>query len=53
MKKSILNLGKTLNKVEQRTVNGGFNNQNSCERMGGTWYQCNRMCLVGWHLPPC
>ncbi|CAL2060357.1 hypothetical protein [Tenacibaculum sp. 190524A05c] len=25
MKKSILNLGKSLNKVEQKQINGGFN----------------------------
>ena len=41
MKKSILNLGKTLNKKEQEQINGGngstcragyFNDQETCER---------------------
>ncbi len=33
MKKSILNLGKTLNKVEQKTINGGMISLLTCESL--------------------
>ncbi|WP_442267175.1 hypothetical protein ACSIGC_05645 [Tenacibaculum sp. ZS6-P6] len=35
MKKSILNLGKALNKVEQKTINGGFGPIRYCKNIGG------------------
>ncbi|WP_299674810.1 hypothetical protein [uncultured Tenacibaculum sp.] len=34
MKKSILNLGKALNKVEQKTINGGFGPIRYCRNIG-------------------
>ncbi|WP_299107118.1 hypothetical protein [uncultured Tenacibaculum sp.] len=49
MKKSILTLGKSLNKTEQKNINGGFFTNNcfditdssSCNRKRGCqWYGC-------------
>ncbi len=39
MKKSILNLGKALNKAEQKTINGGGwpTNEKDCLLCGGEW----------------
>ncbi|CAM1350215.1 hypothetical protein [Tenacibaculum crassostreae] len=42
MKKSILNLGKALNKAEQKIINGGYMHA-TCEDLGwndNTCYQC-------------
>ncbi|WP_299889783.1 hypothetical protein [uncultured Lacinutrix sp.] len=43
MKKSILNLGKTLNKAEQKAINGGGMGM-SCEELG--WNETT--CANGW-----
>ena len=49
MKKSILNIGKALDKTEQKQINGGFGfsncfdipDQNSCDyTLGCNWYGC-------------
>ena len=37
MKKQILNLGKALNKAEQKSINGGYKTKTSCDAMGGFW----------------
>ncbi|SNR15625.1 hypothetical protein [Tenacibaculum jejuense] len=50
MKKSILNLGKTLNKQEQQTINGGSIAQDACINGGGKWVCVgagNCGCVVG------
>ena len=53
MKKQFLNLGKALNKAEQKTINGGMTEQ-ECAKRGGAWYSCeDGVCLIGHHLPPC
>ncbi|TDQ23966.1 hypothetical protein [Tenacibaculum caenipelagi] len=41
MKKSILTLGKALNKVEQQQINGGYI-EATCEDLGWNSYTCNR-----------
>ncbi len=61
MKKQILNLGKALNKAEQRTVNGGggscwmATNEEECSNAGGQWYSCapHLGCHCAHHFPPC
>ncbi|WP_408028096.1 hypothetical protein [Tenacibaculum litoreum] len=59
MKKSILNLGKTLNKVQQREINGGGNlpytNSRDCESNNGIWYECVQQCYNSLepHFNPC
>ena len=35
MKKSILNLGKALNKAEQKSINGGYKTKETCDPMNG------------------
>ncbi len=37
MKNSILNLGKTLNKAEQKNIYGGYKTKESCDAMDGFW----------------
>lgn len=44
MKKSILNLGKALNKVEQKTINGGKKQCDNIHRCG-SGFCCN---TAGW-----
>ncbi len=48
MKKSILSIGKTLNKTEQQSVNGGLNN--SCGGFG-SYYVSNCNQCVNTILP--
>ncbi len=45
MKKSILNLGKPLNKIEQKQVNGGTNY--SCSPGDGALPRCPAICFQG------
>ncbi len=40
MKKQILNLGKALNKAEQKEVNGGGRKPELCEVVNGQVYVC-------------
>ncbi|WP_103071256.1 hypothetical protein [Aquimarina sediminis] len=40
MKKQILDLGKALNKAEQKTINGGYMPA-TCEELGWNEYTCN------------
>ncbi|GFD73643.1 hypothetical protein KUL113_30630 [Tenacibaculum sp. KUL113] len=49
MKKSILNLGKTLNRVKQKQISGGYM-QATCEDLGWTSSRCNQ-CL--WDFESC
>ena len=68
MKKQILNLGKGLNKAEQKAINGGqlllcqnMTNPSAwectyeeCRDRGGIWYDCNQSCHQNTiHWPPC
>ncbi len=67
MKKQILNLGKALNKAEQKVIHGGdwlyCNNpgiygdctESECEILGGIWYACNGSCFEAnvQHFAPC
>jgi hypothetical protein len=66
MKKSILNLGKALQKKEQQQINGGFGSSNcfsittsyECVRaFGCNWYGCSgsgSYCGPNYpHLAPC
>ena len=59
MKKSILNLGKTLNKEEKQAIKGAWwpidaENEMSCNRLGGIWYDCVHQCVENRpHFPPC
>ncbi|WP_440067593.1 hypothetical protein [Tenacibaculum discolor] len=50
MKKSILNLGKLLNKVEQKLINGGdgsiFSDKGSCQYHCRNLYGINGVCCV-------
>ena len=50
MKKSILNLGKTLNKLEQQSIKGGscppITSEAQCVSSGGVW-------LANWGLQAC
>lgn len=47
MKKTILNLGKSLNKTEQKTINGG----NSCSTYSGPIYYDQNNCEAFHALP--
>ena len=61
MKKQILNLGKALNKAEQKSINGGFGSsycfgildQNTCDNSKScNWYGC--YCGPTYpHIAPC
>lgn len=60
MKKEILNIGKALNKAEQKIINGGgktfCNNDTDCCGIGNPLYQyeCNGIvCIIGTPSPPC
>ena len=61
MKKQILNLGKALNKVEQKKINGSggscwsATNADECQNNGGVWYDCapHLGCHCAQHFPPC
>ena len=41
MKKTILNLGKNLNKTEQQQINGGYIHA-TCEDLGWNGYTCDQ-----------
>lgn len=46
MKKSILNLGKTLSKTEQLSINGGYEEECGCQ----TGHCCDGVCLPFWRV---
>ncbi len=50
MKKSILNLGKALNKAEQKQVNGG-NSGRSLLSNGGSGFYCSTICSHSELIP--
>ena len=58
MKKSILNLGKVLNKTEQQLINGSINGYGECQEKYGFFCGvenhicCNYMCVLPTH-PAC
>ena len=53
MKKQIVNLGKALDKANQKQINGGESEKNQCEkRTHCTWYSCITSCICGQHFPP-
>ena len=49
MKNSILNLGKTLNKTQQKTINGGAH---PCDTYSGPNYYDQNSCDAFHALPP-
>ena len=67
MKKQILNIGKALNKAEQKQIQGGITafqacnqavhywcTQSWCESHGNIWYACEGSCILNVpHFPPC
>jgi hypothetical protein len=60
MKNEILNIGKALEKVEQKSIHGGgktyCNNDADCCGVGNPIYQyaCNGIvCIIGVPSPPC